>query len=341
MPTPDPHSVPLVRLSRAGQVESVHRGRFVLLEGDDVRAAGGDIQGGVFVRSSAKPIQAMAGITSGAMERFGLDARHLAIAAGSHSATGEHLDVVRDLLARADVDAEALRCGGHWSIDLKTAHAQRLPPGVESPPSLWSNCSGKHAMMLAAARATGAPLDSYLSPEHPTQQAILDAIAAFSALPRDAITVAIDGCGAPAPYLPLDVMARMLQRVVMPARRPDAYREAADRVSHAMRTHPRLVAGPERFTTDLMEATEGRVLAKGGAEGVLAALVPARDLALVVKVDDGNDRGYMQFVLALLRTLDVLNDDVARTLSERHAPATLRNHAGTVVGSSEAVLPAL
>ena len=178
--TPAPDSVPLVRLLRAGHVESRHRGRYVLLEGDAVLARGGDTARRVFVRSAAKPVQALIGITSGAADRFNLDNRSLAVAAGSHSAAAVHLDAVRRTLTQSGVDIGALQCGGHWSIHAETARTQTLPAGVMKPPPLWSNCSGKHALMLAASRALGAPLDSYLSPQHPTQVAILEAVLALS-----------------------------------------------------------------------------------------------------------------------------------------------------------------
>ena len=339
--SPDPRSIPLVRLRRAGEVESVHRGRFVLVVGDAVHAAGGDTRHGVFVRSAAKPIQALVGVTSGAVAQFALDARHVAVATGSHSATPRHVDVVRDTLRRAGLDEAHLQCGGHWSIQGKTARAQRLPAGVDSPPSLWSNCSGKHALMLASARALGAPLDTYLTTEHPVQVRILEALTALGDLSPNEVTWAIDGCGAPAPSLPLETMARTLQRLVVPARRPAAFADAAAQITAAMLEHPELVAGPERFDTDLMQAVPGVVLAKGGAEGVLSVMVPERDMVLVVKVDDGSDRGYRLFAIALLRALGVLDEAAFESLSQRHAPAVLRNHADTVVGSAEALLPPL
>lgn len=337
----DPDSVPLIRLERAGLVESLHRGRFVLLEGDTVRAHGGDIEQPVFVRSMAKPIQALVGVTSGAAARFDLDDACLAVAAGSHSATTQHVETVQRILRHADVDADALACGGHWSIEAETARAQQLPDGCTQPPALWSNCSGKHAMMLAASRALDAPTDGYLAEDHPTQIAILEHFARMSGVPREALHVGIDGCGVPAPALSLVAAARALLCFARPEHLDDTLRDAARRVGTAMRKHPDMVAGPRRFDTNLCVASEGRVVSKCGAEGVLGLVVADRNLALVVKVEDGSDRGYQHFVIALLERLGVLTKAQVELLSSQHASTVIRNHAGTPVGTAHVVLPTL
>ena len=338
-PAPSERAVPLVHLKRSDLLESQHAGHFVLLRAGEIVARGGDIDRPVFVRSAAKPVQAMVGVLSGAVEQFALDDRCLAVAAGSHSATPTHVAAVRDLLARANLSEQDLRCGGHWSIDATVARTQALPDGSDTFPAIWSNCSGKHAMMLAAARAWGEPLAKYLEPAHRVQQCILET---FGALIHDTsrhVPVAIDGCGAPAPTLSLATMAHALARFATPTQLPEPFRSAAQRVGDAIRAHPDLVAGPHRFDTDLMQAAATPLIAKCGAEGVFSVMAPAHRTTLVVKVEDGNDRGYRLFVLALLQRLGILTATAATSLSERHAPETLRNHAGTIVGTAHAIVP--
>ena len=136
-------------------------------------------------------------------------------------------------------------------------------------------------------------------------------------------------------------MARALQRFGHPEGLPSGLDDAARRVAQAMREHPGLVAGPDRFDTDLMEAGGGRILVKCGAEGVLMVLVPDRQLSLIVAVEDGADRGYRLFVIDLLLHLDVLDEAAAEVLSLRHAPRVVKNYAGTDIGSAESFIPAL
>jgi len=325
---------PLVRVLRGDREESVHTGALVLWEGDRVLLSRGDPSRVVFYRSASKPLQALELVRSGAAEAMGLSDAEIAVAAGSHSGEARHLETVRSLLAKAGVPENALRCGGHRSVNPDVAFAQRRD-GVAVTPIL-SNCSGKHAGMLAVARRQRAPLESYMDLSHPVQQAILGHVATFAGLPRDRIFAGVDGCGAPALALPLEAMARSLQRFGVPDDVKDAaLQAAARRVAAAMRAHPEMVGGVERFDTDLIVASQGRVLAKAGAEGVHAFAVPERRMGFAIKVDDGNDRGYRTVVLEVLRRFGVLAETVVEPLRARYANPTLTSLAGAPVGRME------
>ena len=340
MQQPHSPSVPLLHVHRAGAVESIHRGSYVVLQGDRVLEQVGDVESSVFYRSTAKPFQAMVAVTSGAAARFDFQPRDLAIAAGSHNAAPKQLEAVQALLKKADLDESLLRCGGHWSIDPARARRQVSETrwDLEPLPTIWSNCSGKHAAMLAAARAMGAPLEGYLAPDHPVQQAILEIVAAFTDTPVDEVAVGVDGCGAPIFGVPLLAMARSLLRLGDPTALPlghaPALADAARLVGEAMGAWPEMIAGGKRFDTDLMTSSKALILSKGGAEGVHGIAVPALQLGLAVKVDDGNDRGYRLLVIELLRRLDVLTREEAEGLSERHGRTT-RNFGGAEVGRLE------
>jgi L-asparaginase II len=334
-----PSSVPLVHVRRGGRLESVHCGSFVLLDGEQIIEAAGDPHHVAYYRSTAKPFQAMVAVTSGAADRFGLTPEELAIAAGSHNASARHLAVVRSILAKAGVGEDALRCGGHWSIDPKLTRQQAVEHGADlaTLPRIWSNCSGKHAGMLAAARALGASLHDYLDPAHPVQREIVAIVAACAGLAVEDVGLAIDGCGAPIHALSVEAMARSLLRLGRPQGLEARFADAAERVGAAMSQHPDMVAGEGRFDTDLMTSCATRILSKGGAEGVHGVAVPERGLGLAVKVDDGSDRGYRQLVIALLLRHGVLTHAEAEGLAERHG-RTIRNWAGTEVGRLEVVV---
>ena len=332
-------SVPLVAVWRGAVRESVHTGSYVVVEGDTILEERGTSDQVVYYRSTAKPFQALVLVTSGAFDRFALDPEALAIAGGSHDARPEQLDAVRTMLDRAQIGEEQLACAGHWSIDKAHARVQVRELGAEPAtlPPLWSNCSGKHAAMLAAAKASGAALDGYLDRGHPVQQSILASLTAFSGVARDELAVAVDGCGAPIAGVPLVAMARSLARLGRPDGMSSAYRDAAQRVGQAMRAHPLLVAGPGRFDTDLMQATDAPLVAKAGAEGVHGLYVLGRGFGLAVKVDDGSDRGYRQVVIELLRRRGLLTDQAADDLAERHG-RTVRNWGGEPVGRLEVLI---
>lgn len=328
-----PHSEPLVRIQRGGLLESFHTGALVLVEGDRTVLRRGDAERVVFYRSASKPLQALELVLSGAADAFGLTAAEVALAAGSHNGEPRHVEAARSILEKAGVPEDALRCGGHRSVNADVAFAQRRD-GVPVT-SILSNCSGKHAGMLAAAKHRGDPLDGYLELTHPVQQAILGHVAAFAGLPPDRVQAGVDGCGAPALAVPLVAMARSLARVGAPEGLPEPLAAAARRVRDAMLAHPEMVAGEERFDTDLMRVAPGRLLAKAGAEGVHVVAVPARRIGLAVKVDDGADRGYRAVVIEVLRRRGVLSDPEADDLRHRHAPAIQKNLAGRPIGHVE------
>jgi len=331
--------VPLVRVLRAGRLESRHFGSFAIWQDGRVLRAAGDVERPVFYRSTAKPFQALVAVTSGAADRFGLVPKELAVATGSHNAQPEHLEVVRSILAKAGVPEDALRCGGHFSIYPKEAARQHksLGEGAHLLPAIWSNCSGKHAAFLAAAKALDAPLEDYLEPSHPVQREVQRHVAAFTGQEAASIPTGVDGCGAPIQAVPLVAMARSLALLARPDGVEPALAAAARRVVAAMAAHPRMVAGEGRFDTDLMTTAKGRVVAKGGAEGVQGVWVPERGLGLAIKVEDGNDRGQHLVVIALLREMGLFTEEEAEGLSARHG-SVLKNHAGREVGRVEVAL---
>jgi len=330
-------SVPLVSVRRGGREESLHRGSVAVWEGDGLRAALGDPARITFYRSSSKPLQALVGVHGGAVDAFHLTEAELALAAGSHSGADVHVAAARSVLAKAAVPEAALGCGGHWSIDADVAQRQRI--ACKRPLSVHSNCSGKHALMLAGAQHLGAPLEEYLFPDHPLQRRIRADVALFAGLPVEQVAVTVDGCGAPTFAVPLAAAARSIARFGAPDGLPDGLVRAARRVGAAMRAHPEMVAGEGRFDTDLMRTAKGRILAKGGAEGVHVVAVPERRLGIVVKVDDGSDRGYRLVVVEILRRLGLLTDAEAAGLAERQGQKTQKNFAGREVGDLTMLLP--
>jgi len=326
-----PASEPLVHVLRGGILESAHEGALVVVEDDVVTFHRGDPQRAVFFRSASKPLQALEVVLSGAADAYGLTAAEIAIAAGSHNGEPRHLATVRSILSKSGVAEEALRCGGHRSVIPEIAFVQRRD-GVPVTPIL-SNCSGKHAGMLASARRRGHPLDGYMDLAHPVQRAILAHVAAFAGVAEEDVLAGVDGCGAPALVVPLEAMARSIARLASASAVAKPLADAAARVCRAMMDHPEMVAGEERFDTDLMRAAPGRLLAKAGAEGVHVVAVPERRLGMAVKVDDGSDRGYRTVVIEFLRHRGVLTGEAADALRTKHAAPAIRSIAGREAGA--------
>ncbi len=324
-----------VVVTRGPLVESQHFLCHVLCDVDGgVVSASGDIDRPVYLRSSAKPMIATAVVASGAVDHYGFAEHEIALAAASHSGEPFHVAGVRSMLAKAGLDESALRCGAH--APTYEPAAQALCERGELPQQIHNNCSGKHAGILALSMHLGADPADYLSPQHPAQQAILDACAALLGMPRGDLIVGTDGCGIPVIAVPLRTAARFFARLSALDRLPAPYRPALRRVIEAMQRYPEYVAGTGRFDTALMTATRPAIVCKGGAEGYHATALLDRGLGLAVKVADGNYRAVSPFVLASLERLHALDEEQRRQL-ERHRHPQVRNHAGTVVGAIDVV----
>jgi L-asparaginase II len=294
-------------VERGGRVESEHR--FVWRLADAPRDEP------TFLRSAAKPLQALPAVRAGALDRLGLDDRHLAMACASHGGSPEHVARVAEILAAAGLGVGNLACGVLAPRDPVAAAAL---PGA--PRRIHHNCSGKHALGLALCVVEGWPVEGYLDPGHPLQRAMADAVA--DALGVEAVAQAIDGCGMPTFHAPLAALAGAFGRLAGGGLGP-----AGARVAEAMRAHPALVAFGGAVDTELMAATPA--IAKIGAEGVIAIGCPdGRGLAL--KVSDGALRALDPAAVWAAR--EVLGLPVDGAALARLAEPEVRNSRDDVVG---------
>jgi L-asparaginase II len=248
--------------------ESRHLVHAVAVQDGRVVEAAGDPGLVCFLRSSAKPLQAL----PLARAYDDLDPSELAIASASHLALPEQLEAVRLLLVRAGATEDDLECGAE-------------------PTRIEHNCSGKHAGMLALCRVRGWPFAGYRLAGHPVQEGCRAEVAAAAGVTE--LPTAIDGCGVLTFALTLERMAHAFARL-------EAL-DAGAAVAAAMRAHPELVRGPGAPDTVLMQSLPGWT-AKGGAEALLCAASPD-GLGVVVKVDDGGSRAVGPAAAAFLARL--------------------------------------
>lgn len=327
---------PIARATRGDRDESWHLGVAAVVTPEGRRVARvGDPALGTFVRSAAKPFQAMALLLAGGEAQYDLEDADVALVCASHGGTPAHAERAAALLARGGFSAADLACGAHPPLD--AAAAEALRESGREPTALHNNCSGKHAGMLLAARLSGLPVAGYLDPEHPLQRANLERIARFCGVPEAEVGVAVDGCSAPTYHLPVEAAARGYAALVDPVAAGLEGEEAAAarRVIAAMAAAPEMVAGPGRFTTRLIAATGGRVVGKEGAEGFYAVAVRGPvALGVALKVADGGERCRDGVVLDLLRLAGCLSADELARLEDLRAPER-RNHRGTLVGRIE------
>jgi L-asparaginase II len=309
--------IPMVDVLRGERVESTHAvAACACDDAGTILLAHGTIDVPVFLRSAAKPFIAAAAVRAGVVERFGLTTQELAVMSASHMGEPRHLEAAASILDKIGASIGDLQCGG-------------------TPTALSNNCSGKHAGILALAKLRGLPFDGYLAADHPVQREIL---AFCERAFDDRFTpdrIAVDGCGIPVFATTLTRAARGFARFATLRDYDAADGAAVLAVRTAMLAEPWMVSGSGRFDTDLMTAAGGRVVAKGGAEGVHASASLPAGIGLVLKVIDGAARAVAPAALALLGRLEML-DTVAEERLGAHARPAVRNVAGRIAGEIRA-----
>ncbi len=335
----------LANVYRGDQIESFHTGSIVVVDARGrLLAFAGDPHLDTSLRSAAKPFQAIPLLEYGGVDEFELTGEEIALTCASHGGEPLHVSTAAALLRKGEFDEEDLLCGAHVPYDEKAA--AELRASGEPPSVLHNNCSGKHAGMLLATEVMDVPAANYIDRDHPLQALIRSTLADFAAVPADEIPIAIDGCGVPAFYLTLFRAAFAYARLMESANGKglERYEDSATRVVESMTSFPHYVAGAWSMTTPLMEAFEGALLAKEGAEGFYAmALSPslASELSddcavgVALKINDGSmTRGRNPVII---RTLDLLGLDAAsKPELQRYRDWPLRNVAGTLVGEVRA-----
>jgi L-asparaginase II len=316
-----------VAVTRGSDVESLHRVHAAVIAADGtVIGTARDTGFLTHWRSCAKPFQLMPMLASGAFDDLAWGSDELALAVASHGGEPEHVAIATRMLADLGLEEGDLACGPH---DPMASRGQKIlrESGARAT-RLHNNCSGKHAAMLARAHIAGWKTTGYEKREHPVQQACLESVAEWSGIDPRELGQAVDGCGVLEFSTPLINMARAWARFAAAVQDEEV---EARRIHTAVRERPFLFGGSDRFDSIVLEETDGRVMAKVGAEGVHAVAVPELGIGFVIKVEDGSQRAQFPAVIRLLQYLDALPAALSPRLEEFSRRA-IRNTRGEQVG---------
>jgi len=283
---------PMIEIWRGPHLESWHTGHAVVCGPNGaIIEAWGDPDALIYPRSSAKMIQALPLLLSGAGSA--LTDRYLALACASHQGGAAHVDLATQWLSDLGLGDGDLRCGPQWPADLQ--ERDRLVKSDDTPCQIHNNCSGKHAGFLMMTQHLRAGPE-YVDPDHPLQLMIKDVFEDVTGMASPGF--GIDGCSAPNYLTSVSAFARALAMFAN-AQDGTAMGDAMVRLRTAMYTHPDLVAGETRACTELMRACPGVAL-KTGAEAVFAAILPEQGLGIAVKITDGSTRAAEAAITSLL-----------------------------------------
>ena len=142
----------------------------------------------------------------------------------------------------------------------------------------------------------------------------------------------VDGCSIPTYAIPVDRLALAFARFITGEGLSPARAEAARRLREACMAEPYMVAGTDRFCTDVMTALPGRVFVKTGAEGVFCAAFPELGLGVALKCDDGTTRAAETMMAAVIEAFLPMSGAERARLADRLSPPILSRR-GALVGA--------
>ncbi len=317
--------------TRGQVVETEHDIVYAVVRDEKVVDAGGDIKLNRAMRSSAKLIQAIVCIETGAADAFGFTPAELAVIASSHNGNELHVRTIRSILNKCGVSERRLQCGFQDGINRQT-HEEMVRQGRKLQ-RIYHNCSGKHAGILASSRHMGWPLDTYRSPKHPWNKRVFELISLFTDIPAKRVSYAIDGCGVPVIFTPVRESATAYARYGTPDGLPAPVAAAARRIAKAVNRHPYHNSGRTRFLAALYKAAPGKFAAKEGGQGVFCLGVLGKKTGLAVKILDGRNYSYNPYEPALIHLMKrhgLLTRSELNALKEYNRPEILNSRKETV-----------
>ena len=272
-------------LMRGSNIESIHKIHAVITDKKGrVLMCAGNPEYKSFIRSALKPFQAIPFVSSGASSIISNSSKSIALACGSHNGSKSHSREAFKILWEYEIDISNLKC----------------PKKNTSP--LEHNCSGKHAAFLATCKKLNWPIESYLKGDHPLQTEIFRIVAELLAIPVSDICPERDDCGAPTLYMKLLEMSKLYSIL------SSSENAELEQISRAITTNPIMISDNNKYDTEIIKASHGRVISKGGAEGIQCLCKVNEGIGLALKVEDGSRRAKHAVGLHLLKQLEWISE---------------------------------
>ena len=320
----------LCRVTRGELTESIHVVFAVVVNESGQIFSSGDPYHFTCARSTLKPFQAAAAVKSGAVDAANFSEKELAIMCASHYGEQYHIDTVEKMIHKLGLSPDDFECGAHYPSDRESRH--QIIKNNQAPNPFHNNCSGKHAGMLAFAQYLGSDIKGYVQKDHPVQKNIKQLVQEISGL--EEIPTEIDGCSAPTPFMTLESLAIMFQKL------GSGEYEELNRVFNAMSKHPMMIGGTNNFDTEFIAALHGRGITKIGGESIRGITLKTKNgesIGVALKVLDGNFRALPVATMALLDHLKLLSNSEAKILN-KFKTKIIRNHNQLEIGRIEATV---
>jgi|GEM_PF-23985 len=325
---------PLVEEYRGDLLENIHYGHICGVdESKRIKYYSGDPTWSTYMRSAAKPMQAIPVFLEGYDETYGFSGEEKAIMMASHRALPYHVHALESILHKLGLQEDTLICKPTYPLD--AVARDTLVSGSQPPRRLYHNCSGKHLGVLAYCKGKGISSEGYYDAQHPAQLRVKDIVAQLAEMAADDIRIGTDGCGFPVFGMPLQSMAVAFLKLACPDLIEDErLRDAVQKATSIMNAYPTMISADYLICSNLL--MDANIIAKGGAKGVYCFALRRERLAFALKVIDGSEEEWPLIVASILEQIDYENKETIARM--RHiSAAEIRNDNDLVIGTSRSV----
>lgn len=278
----------------------------------------------VYPRSAIKIFQAFPLIESKAHIKFNLSPQNIAIACASHSGEKMHIKVLDEWIKKIGIKSYQLNCGIHNPLD-ELSYKNLLIQG-NMPSELHNNCSGKHLGMVTGCLSKNMDIKNYINHNHPYQKLIRDSLENFMDSKIQKKCIGTDGCNAPQYAFSIESLTNSMINLINKKKS-----KSINIILSSINKFPYLIGGSNRFDSNLIKLTKGRLFCKGGAEGVLLFADFVKKIGGVIKITDGNNRAIAPIAIKLFSKLKIITTKEENTLLKLHKQKIF-NHAKKKVG---------
>lgn len=323
----EPEFKKLVEYKRNGLVEQEHSGLVLHMNQNEILSMVGNDNGYRFYhRSCMKPFQLSALIDEDVDKKYNFSLEEIAVSTASHTGSLEHQRVIRNILNKIGLDESYLLCPAHKPLSVE--EQKRLIREGKEPSAIHNNCSGKHAAMLALCKAKGWALNNYMDETHPLYDFVIKKVLKLCEVNDDEYSLSKDGCGLPAVGTTLFQLGKGFLNLFLD--------EKYLTIAEAFSKNPYLIGGKDRLDTDIITATNGRLIAKVGAGGLCVVVNREKREALVVKIADANMPARAIIVIEALRIIKWLEEtEISTSCINKQFDRDIKTLLGESVGLAE------
>jgi L-asparaginase II len=229
------------------------------------------------------------------------------IGCASHSGLASHIAALNQFASSLDLDTDVLRCPESFPMDSR--ESWRLQTGLAHKSRIFHPCSGKHLAYAAAMDRAGRRGADYLSTDSPVHLRLVKMVQEAGVDDQHWVT---DSCGLPSLVTTIASMSQLWSGLGKVSGASTLLKYWSER--------PELIGGPDRLDSLISIQSAGRLIAKEGADGLLAVRSSSADdeTSIIVKLSSGYNPVFL--AVGLLSAIQGVQSELGREWIELMNP---------------------